>query len=387
MNLDETQRLALRFLHDVEEDHRPTVVIKGPAGTGKSAIISEFMRSCGSQVIVAAPTHKACDVLRQRGVSEPKTIHSLLYKMVDEVEEIQIFDPETQQPMLDEEGKEVYEERVIGQKWLPRDIPIDEMVVFEEASMIGNRMLDDIGRVTTRRAFVGDHFQLPPVKDVDVFHIYQADVELSKVYRLKESGPLALATALRLGQPAQPHLFDIPVLPRTSSTLERVVEVDGQVIVWKNVTRRSVNASIRQIRGAKSWKPEPGDRVVFCETDRDIGVYNGLNAEVVETLSADNFHCKIKVITDAGEYRIVTCPSEPFMGQVFRREERRKDSDPIHIEYAYAMTCHKMQGSEHPEIFVIDDTAEMKDRLGRETTVRWLYTAVTRTSKNLTIMR
>jgi exodeoxyribonuclease-5 len=387
VKLDPIQARAVRALQDVHDGLRPSTFIKGPAGTGKSAVIAEFIASASSDTITAAPTHKACEVLRSRGVDNVRTIHSLMYKMQDEIELIPVIDPETGEEKLDDDGNVVTEEVIVGQRWLPRQEPIDNMVIFEEASMIGASMMSDIERVTKRRAFVGDHFQLPPVRDIDVFHAMGADVELRTVYRIKDSGPLALATALREGRPAQPHLFGIPVLERRSSVLERVVDVDGQLICWKNATRRSLNRMIRNIRGCRSWVPESGDRIIFYETDTDMGVYNGLGGVVKETLSADDWHVKLKILTDAKEYRIVICPSEPFMGREFKRSGRRSDSDPIHVEYAYAMTCHKMQGSEHPDVFVVDDTKEMHARLGRDTTLRWLYTAVTRTSKNLSIMR
>ncbi len=386
MDLDPRQIEAINLLQQMRLGRHDEIVIDGPAGTGKSTVIGEFMEG-GHETIVAAPTHKACDVLRRKGVHDARTIHSLMYQMVNEYEEQPQFDPETGEPVLDEEtGEQVVEKIVIGQAWRPREEAIREPVVFEERSMIGARMTEDIRNWTDRRAFVGDPFQLPPVKDEDTRLV--ADVELDHVWRIDDSPPLALATAIRTRQPAYPHLFDIPVLPRVTDTWDRAAHVEGSiVIVWKNVTRHLINSTIRGLRGCTNWVPIEGDRVVFYETDLELGVYNGLGAVVDKVLAADKFNVHLRVITDGGEFRTLTARSGPFRGEKVENRGRRDPDDPIHLEYAYAITCHKAQGSEWPEVFVVDDVREQAGRFGAEQARRWLYTAVTRTTENLNIVR
>lgn len=382
--LDPKQQRAVQILGGVYENGGEAVV-KGPAGTGKSTVISELYKECPT-VIVAAPTHKACDVLRKKGVTA-QTIHSLMYEFRERRE---------LRPMLGEDGKQLIdlvtnepmmESVVIGQKWLPREVPVPGMVVFEEASMVGARMRGDIDRLVETRAFVGDPFQLPPVQDRDVFATSIADIELDHVWRIGESPPLAFATALRTGQPAYPHLFDIPVMARLTSTLEQVNENDGTVIVWRNVTRHWLNKKIREIRGAPGWEPVVGDKIVFYENDMDLGVYNGLGGVVDEVLDVNNFLVKLRIRTDAGEFRTMSCLVKPFKGEQFKRMGRRQENDPIHVEYAYAITCHKAQGSEFPCVYVVDDIQQMRGITGREEAIRWLYTAATRTTRDLTILR
>lgn len=52
----------------------------------------------------------------------------------------------------------------------------------------------------------------------------------------------------------------------------------------------------------------------------------------------------------------------------------------LHVKYGYAITCHKAQGSEWPEVFV--DCSAFFDPESPEY-YRWLYTAITRTSVKL----
>jgi ATP-dependent exoDNAse (exonuclease V) alpha subunit len=52
------------------------------------------------------------------------------------------------------------------------------------------------------------------------------------------------------------------------------------------------------------------------------------------------------------------------------------------FEFAYAITCHKAQGSEFDSVVVFDESW-----LFGEDRFRWLYTAITRAKKRLLIVR
>ena len=54
-------------------------------------------------------------------------------------------------------------------------------------------------------------------------------------------------------------------------------------------------------------------------------------------------------------------------------------------DFGYALTCHKMQGSQAPEVAVVME--EMLKRRGRDERIRWAYTAVTRAEKSVVIVR
>ncbi|SMC73910.1 ATP-dependent DNA helicase [Polynucleobacter kasalickyi] len=68
-------------------------------------------------------------------------------------------------------------------------------------------------------------------------------------------------------------------------------------------------------------------------------------------------------------------------------EEKKKDllHDPyinaVQIKYAYAITCHKSQGGEWPHAGVF-----LEGKLEHESDFRWLYTAVTRATKTLSLI-
>ena len=60
-------------------------------------------------------------------------------------------------------------------------------------------------------------------------------------------------------------------------------------------------------------------------------------------------------------------------------KERRKHAE---FDYGYAITCHKSQGSEWDDVTVVDESAVF-----RQDRDKWLYTAITRAAKRLTIAR
>ena len=56
---------------------------------------------------------------------------------------------------------------------------------------------------------------------------------------------------------------------------------------------------------------------------------------------------------------------------------------PMEFTYGYAITTHKSQGSEWDKVLVIEE----KFPYDKEEHARWLYTAVTRASSRLVLIR
>lgn len=52
-----------------------------------------------------------------------------------------------------------------------------------------------------------------------------------------------------------------------------------------------------------------------------------------------------------------------------------------HVDFGWAITCHKSQGSQWDEVVVHDES-----HVFREAADQWLYTAVTRSANNLVIV-
>ena len=52
------------------------------------------------------------------------------------------------------------------------------------------------------------------------------------------------------------------------------------------------------------------------------------------------------------------------------------------FDYGYALTTHKAQGSEWPGVYIVDDSSVF-----RADAHRWLYTALTRASERVLVVR
>ena len=65
------------------------------------------------------------------------------------------------------------------------------------------------------------------------------------------------------------------------------------------------------------------------------------------------------------------------------RTQRSVSDEPIcRFEYAYAITCHKSQGSEFDFVILFDESWAFGEDKNR-----WLYTAITRAKEKLLIIR
>ena len=64
-------------------------------------------------------------------------------------------------------------------------------------------------------------------------------------------------------------------------------------------------------------------------------------------------------------------------------KERYGEIIPKEFAYAYAITCHKSQGSEWDKVLVLEE----KFPFDKVEHARWLYTAATRASNKLVLVR
>jgi DNA polymerase III delta prime subunit len=60
-------------------DRKPWFLVEGPAGSGKSSVITATTDSIDGKVLYAAPTGRAALVMRKKGCPHAMTLHSLLY--------------------------------------------------------------------------------------------------------------------------------------------------------------------------------------------------------------------------------------------------------------------------------------------------------------------
>ncbi|HET7592545.1 MAG TPA: AAA family ATPase [Rhodanobacteraceae bacterium] len=164
------------------------MTLAGYAGTGKTTLVGELVRRLGQEmaIAVAAPTHKAVSVLREKvGEAAPAefaTLHSLL-------------------------GLRLKPQHDGTYRCLPEGVPtIGEfaLVIIDEASMVHRELFSLVMSPAyqgTRLLFVGDPAQLPPVEDAGetsmAFSRIQHQVMLTDVCRQAAEHP-AIQLSMRI---------------------------------------------------------------------------------------------------------------------------------------------------------------------------------------------
>lgn len=344
---------------------QPRRKVGGYAGTGKTVVIAMAATAMNEQrqgsVVVAAPTNKACSVLKSKMPPNipVRTIHSLTTTPKPYVEK-------------DDEGNIVDE----GLGFQPKEDPVKEHLIIDEASMFGNGFLNKIEHLLTSYCLVGDPMQLQPVKDTTLMRRQDLDIELKDVMR-QDPGAYALAYATQLRTSGSLKTPDaMKVLPSVDGGVLQDMAKDGHIcITYTNRDRHWFNKRCRMQRGAKQWYPMEGDKVICRETDAETGIFNGMTGKVTELLHDEDDRCMIEVLWDGWD--------EPREYQVDRRRFEGRfvpygDMFGTHIEYAYAMTCHSAQGSSWGRVYICPSRSALKKNLGEAGMKSWLYTAVTR---------
>ena len=347
--------------------------LAGYAGVGKSTVaaiaIEELRGKCGVRTVrTAAYTGKAASVLRKKGVEGAQTIHSLIYT-----------------PVEDEETGEL-------QFVLSEDSPAADadLVVLDEVSMVNKEIADDLRSFGCKILVIGDPGQLPPVSGEGAFTNREPDVFLREIHRQAADSPIIeLATLARQGKPL-PNGYDkegVRVLPLTKETQSLVYRPETQPICGLNRVRWVYNLRIRRMRGFAGEMPQPGERVICCRNNREEGLFNGGLGTLLKLEGEESEAWKLDVQMEDFDK-----PHHGLLvdGYLFRRHFTNGATQKMKLprgmrldeyDWAYALTCHKSQGSQFPDVTVIDDSGFF-----RENRDKWRYTAITRSEANLSVL-
>jgi exodeoxyribonuclease-5 len=355
----------------------PFKTIGGFAGVGKSVLARAIYDAVSEELEftphACALSAKAAYNLRKKGVSVADTIHKLIY-----------FKPEVVQGTNDELELSFSLRRfdLDGNKFT-----LNPLVIVDEATMIPENVLDDLLSFNVPCLFIGDMGQLPPVGS-DRFLMENPDYRLTTVHRQALGNPIIAASMyLRLNGTIYGYTPPDERVSILDAADFKDLAYDGhdlvdQFIVGFNATRRMVNQIVRERRGYTKLL-EPGDKLICLKNNRAFATFNGMMCTVKNVLKESASYVTVDVVTDIGQ-RIDGMNIDRTVletGQ-FARDAYIKNRDTItYWDYGYAITCHKAQGSEW-------DTVAVKSECHRDWDhTRWLYTAITRASKNLILCR
>lgn len=296
--------------------HSQVMALIGKAGSGKTLLLAELCKSLqavGVEVLsgdnegrcrkdrrnlaILAPTNKAANVLRQRGVPAT-TIHRILYTPVYDPDYELIADwlagtghrPEFKD-MPDEaldRAKRFYEQNasipgalaVAGLRgsdfitgWKRREDPLDIGLV-DEASMLDDRLFEDLKEIFPTLLLFGDPAQLAPVNQSGAMVFDGLDAEktvlLSRVHRQDADNPI-LDLAHALGDESLDFDAFETLVQEVARRDDRVifgqrVEVDlmarSPVLVWRNATRIRLINAFRKVYDAPDTSLLPGEPLI-----------------------------------------------------------------------------------------------------------------------------
>lgn len=321
------------------------------------------------------------------------TIHRLLYR-----------------PIIDEKTEEL--RGWVRRTELDRDY---DLIVIDEASMVGDELLNDLQLFGVPILAVGDHGQLPPVMGTGSL-MANPDLRLEKIHRQAEgSRIIQLSRVIRETGKLDRRLADgkeVIFARRTETPLLQAAFSDARAkrrlldvgaICWMNKTRVALNCYARQGAG---FRGAPGSgEVVIClknmtRSSGELPIYNGMRGQIDAGSGGGVDGWRIPAYVSFPDEGLDSIPLEMCAAQ-FNREKtfgsleelQERLGGPGNIatmrdagslfDFGYAMTCHKCIGSQFKSaIFYCDRVPEPQSDDWR----RFSYTAITRASERLLVM-
>lgn len=357
--LHDEQLLAVQMLLRL-----PIAVLQGGAGVGKTTVMKVLVsawESLGGNVVMGALAGKAALQL-SRGTSsatQTRTAYTVA-RLLRTIGSSNEFDPK-------KKGAIALNDRTL--------------LILDEASMLDTPSLHQLLSYLpsgARLLLVGDEGQLPPVGIGRVFHDLVADgsrvVNLNTVRRQASDSPVPVAAALiRNGELPILEAWDnksrgIFIVQDESKLLDLYTRIltltdDVMVVAARRSTvdgfnqkasqqhRLTHNGDTKSIRLGPFASVAKGDHVVCTRNRYQDGLFNGLIGKVTQAS------------VDGGVYVL-------WDGEDEHRQVTQEIG--VDVELAYAITCHRAQGSSAACVIVIVEDSRLVTR-------EWIYTAITRT--------
>jgi exodeoxyribonuclease-5 len=426
---------------------RNVFLLKGYAGTGKTTIIStlrKILHHVGYKTLLLAPTGRAAKVMSLYSQKKAFTIHKVIFKYDDDFGQSTSFKFKRQKNSSKKTLFIVDEASMIDD--LPssygRGLLADLLdYVFEDDDAENKLLLvgDTAQLPPVQQA-------LSPALDAQKLHqdyrVNVSEFELTEVLRqAQDSGILQNATIIR--QTIQKNNFEFQLKTQpffkdiyrmTNDKLE-----DGLRYGYKKYGIENTIIICRSNRSATQYNHYIRKQIHFYEAEIEVGDilmivrnnYYWLPADSPSGFLANGEFVEVVKVRDIGEemygmrfadltLRLVDYPEQiPFdakvhlstlhsyqpnitqeenrqlyeKAQTYHAEmvENKKDlfkmvredvyMNALQVKFAYALTCHKSQGGQWEAVFV--ELGYRKDEELDLETMRWLYTAMTRATKEL----
>lgn len=226
-NLTEEQQ---KFIDIVDTTKEGEILLNAPAGTGKTFIIKYLYKKYRNEIIILAPTHKACTLFTKEGM-KCITIHNFLNSDTDIDEET----GETNFTCHSPSTKYFYNKKIL---------------VIDEASMVNSDMYSHLSELKNEMLVIysADTHQLPPVNE-----------EFSPIFR-NVTNEIKFTKNMRSSDSVCAHYLD--AFRKSIDLNIRVRIPDHKRILLKRVL--------------KKYKKNPDNIVLLSWTNKNTNYYNNL---------------------------------------------------------------------------------------------------------------
>jgi ATP-dependent exoDNAse (exonuclease V) alpha subunit len=428
---------------DKKFDNR-IMILQGYAGTGKTSVVSALVKTLplfNYKFMLLAPTGRAAKVISSYTGRTAFTIHKIIYQQAADPKSgvllfrrVKNYNKNT--VFVVDEASMLSEGNSFGENGLLRDLLA---FVFEHNS---NKLLL-IGD-TAQLPPVGQTFS----PGLDKQHLHDITgkpilfAELDEVMRQNEgSGILANATHLRhalmqdqvhiqLRTSGLADIFQMPgdkLMDGLNYAYDKYGMHESIIICRSNREAVLYNKHIRRELLFRSDEIEVGDilmivrnNYLYVPDDAPSGfLANGDFAEITKIISFEELYglrfatLRLQLINDHDaepfEAKVILDTLHtnfPALGQEQNKElyssvledytdvtDKRALNEALRIDpylnalqikFAYAVTCHKSQGGQWDAVFV--DQGYITDELINSEFIRWLYTAITRATKEVFLL-
>ena len=433
--------LLERFLLSGQE--RDCLLLKGYAGTGKTTLISALVKVLPKmqfKSVLLAPTGRAAKVMSNYSGKKASTIHKRIYRkkqamspdmyfsLAQNISEDTIFIVDEASMIADESadytGSGLLEDLI---NYVYNDKRCKLILVGDTAQ------LPPVGVAES------------PALDVEYLRVSYGlnlfNIELTEVVRQeKNSGILHHATRIReslaLEQQGIPKLSTKGFKDIYHMTGERLVE--GLSYAYDKYGMENTLVICRSNKNANAYNQNIRNRILYREEELSGGDYimvvrnnyfwldeqekagnfiaNGDVAKIRKVKNISEMHgfrfadvvlefidypdegpldCKVLLDTLYAEspslsaadgkrlFEAVSADYAHISNKRLRLLEMKKDPfyNALQIKFAYAVTCHKAQGGQWDAVFI--DQGYLTEEMVNTEFLRWLYTAITRSTQEL----
>lgn len=453
--LTDDQKEALLYMKDFIEGPNREMVLRGPAGTGKTSLVNVLLAELDKlkffEYICTATTNKAVEVIaRNTGREFDRTIYSL--------EGLTVKDE-------DDRGAKLVREPGAQSKLKDYDL-----IIVDEASMVPMQLIQEIEQDLLEHSrpkiiYIGDPCQLPPVSDkasgLNESIVFKLPLwfELTKVMRTALDNPiLKLVTGMRQDMTVVGDTFpyDDDVTDEGDGVRfydNRGVFMDKMysmftsdeykddtdycmAVAWRNISVDAINRNVRkkiypdieaeyvegeEVRTTIAFRrPVPGKKDVFYPV---YSMEERLKIlEVEETtdpkydlecykVTVCNFRALAKNRTTTVAFILKKSSLEKYQmlltetaakckerekepghngrGHLYTKKEAWAPYNDLRryylwVDYIYAMTTHKAQGTTVQNVFVVERDMNLNQDVVERNKLK--YTAFTRAAKQLHIL-